>query len=760
MLFAPMAARADEASSLYAKGKDLEAKQDYEGAYAFYANAYQLKPTNLSYRLAATRIRVFAALQHVHRGQQLRDQGKLQEALLEFQSAQDIDPGSFIGQQEIRRTQIMISAANAKGGPVTAENQLTGAESARGPVVLAPVADVPISLKMTEDSKVIYATLCKLAGINVVFDPDYKPQRISVDLNGVSLTEALEIMWIETRTFYRPVTPNTIFVAADTPAKRKEIEQNVLKTFYLTNLSETAEIQDVVTTLRTELEVTKISPLLNQAAIVMRGTPDQIALAEKLINDMDKAKPEVVVEVAILQVSREKARNLGIQPPTSTTVTLVGTTGTSTGTGTGGGTGTGTGTGSGTTTPPSNTGVFTLNDFTHLNATNFAVTVPQVSISALASDSNSKLLQNPQIRALDGQKATLKIGQRVPVATGSFSGGGTAAVSALVNTQFQYLDVGVNVDITPRVHANNDVSLKVMLDVSSVDGTSNIGGITQPIIGQHKIEQEIRLKEGEVNVIGGMLDETNSKSLSGYPGLSKIPILRYLFSQEQTDQRENEIIFVLVPRIIRGQELNNLNVRTVDVGTASTIDLRHGAPVALKPVSLAAPQATTPGPAAAAAGLPPLTMPAQRAPVPAPQPVLIDFSPPQITATAGDSFTVDVLINGAQNLFSAPLAIQYDPTKLQLLDASNGDFLTQDKQTVAMARRDDPAGGLVLLTADRPAGASGVSGSGSLFRLKFIAKAEGRATISIAHSGLKDSSNQEIPASGVQALVEIKRRAT
>jgi hypothetical protein len=180
--------------------------------------------------------------------------------------------------------------------------------------------------------------------------------------------------------------------------------------------------------------------------------------------------------------------------------------------------------------------------------------------------------------------------------------------------------------------------------------------------------------------------------------------------------------------------------------------------VALKPVSLGPPQETAPSLAAGAAALPRLSTPLQRAPAAPPQPVLIEFSPSQITTTAGDSFTVDVLINGAQNLFSAPLAIQYDRTKLQLLDASSGDFLSQDKQTVAMARRDDPAGGLVLLTADRPVGLSGVSGSGSLFRLKFIATAEGRATISIARSGLKDSNNQEIPASGVQALVEIKRR--
>src|SRR4029077_6798645 len=181
----------------------------------------------------------------------------------------------------------------------------------------------------------------------------------------------------------------------------------------------------------------------------------------------------------------------------------------------------------GTTTTPitsgSNNNGLTLNSLGNLNATDFQVTIPSANLSAVLSDSDTKLIQNPQIRALDGQKATLKIGDRVPVATGSFQPGiGGVGINPLVNTQFQYLDVGVNIDITPHVHSNGEVTLKISMDISSVTGQSSIGGISQPIIGQRKIEHEIRLKDGESNLLGGMMEDQQTRSLSGLPGLAQI----------------------------------------------------------------------------------------------------------------------------------------------------------------------------------------------------------------------------------------------
>jgi general secretion pathway protein D len=433
---------ADKAKTVYEKGQDAEARENFEAAYNFYKQAFDLKPKDLRYKASFERLRFKAAATIVHHAQGLRDQGKLQEALAEFQKAAQIDPSLFIAQQELKRTLQMINDASnpppqAAGPPSSLERKI---KEAAGPVELAPISNVPITVKLTEDSKVIYQTVGQLAGINVLFDPDYTSRRIKVELNGVTLEEALQITALESKTFWRPVTGNTIFVAQDNPAKRKELEQSVLKTFYLSNLSQPTELQDVVNAIRAVLDVQRVQQLLSQNALVVRGTPDQIALAEKLVDDLDKARPEVVVDIAVLQVSKDKSRTLGLSPPTSATVALqsnINTTPAASGT-------------SGTTTP-SSPGGLELNTLGNLNATDFQVTIPSANLSAVMGDSDTKMLQNPQVRALDNQKATLKIGERVPVATGSFQPGiGGVGINPLVNTQFQYLDVGVNIDVTPQ----------------------------------------------------------------------------------------------------------------------------------------------------------------------------------------------------------------------------------------------------------------------------------------------------------------------
>jgi len=742
-------AAADKAKSLYNKGKDAEARQNYEEAYEDYKQAFDLKPKDLAYRAAYDRSRFLAGASHVHRGQLLREAGKLQEALTEFQKAAEIDPSSFIAQQEIRRTQRLMDSANVPAPQAAASSGLEKrVQEAQGPVELAPISNVPITLKLTEDTKVIYETVGKLAGINVLFDPEYTSRRVKIELNGVTLEEALSIIALESKTFWRPVTPNTIFVAQDNPAKRKDLEQSVIKTFYLANLSQPTELQDVVNALRQILEISRIQPLPSQGALVVRGTPDQIALAEKLVGDLDKSRSEVIVEVAVMQVSRDKTRNLGINPPTSATVALQEKINNTIPSSTNNGTTT-------TSSSSSSSGAnsINLNRLGNLNATDFTVTIPPAAATALFSDSSTKIIQNPQIRAVDGQKASLKIGDRVPVATGSFQPGiGGVGINPLVNTQFQYLDVGVNIDITPRIHAGREVTLKVMMDISNVTGQSNIGGISQPIIGQRKIEHEIRLKEGEVNLLGGMLEDSQTKSLSGIPGLSQIPILRYLFGQTNTEHRENEIVFALIPHIIRGQELSDLNQKALQIGTASAIELRRvsrpqAAPSTAPAVQPApAPQAAPEAPAAA----PPTQPQASQGGA------SFTFDPANISQAPGSTFAVNVMLSGAQNVYSVPLQVSYDPKVLQVVNVSNGGLLSQDGQAVALVHRDDDNAGALQITATRPPGTSGVSGQGSVVTLTFMAKARGQSALTISKGGARDPGMRPMPVAGAVATVTVQ----
>src|SRR3954447_20095539 len=643
--FAALPALADKAKDLFDKGRDAEARQQYEAAFGFFRQAYQLKPKDLRHRAAFEHARFDAGAEAVHRGQQLREEGKLQEALAEFQKAAAIDPSSFIAKQEITRTLKLINdqqnpQPQAAGVPGSLERRI---HEAGGPVELTPISNVPVTLKMLNTkSDVVYRTVGQLAGINVLFDPDYTPRPINVDLNGVSLEDALEITALESKTFWRPVTPNTIFIATDNPAKRKELEQSVLKTFYLTNLSQPTELQDVVNAIRAVLDVQRVQQLLSQNALVVRGTPDQIALAQKLVQDLDKARPEVIVDIAVMQVSKDRSRTLGLSPPTSATVTLqpnINQTTTTTSGATNAGNG---GTVTQTTGNGSN-GSINLNTLGNLNATDFQVTIPSANLSAVLGQSDTKLIQNPQIRALDGQKASLKIGDRVPVATGSFQPGiGGVGINPLVNTQFQYLDVGVNIDITPHVHANGEVTLKILMDVSAVTGQQNIGGISQPIIGQRKIEHEIRLKDGEANLLGGIMEDQQTKSLSGIPGLAQIPILKYLFGQTTQDHSENQIVFAIVPHIIRATDVNEVNQRAIDIGTATTIGLhrasRSAAPSgsASQPGQSGTPSIVPAGPSANQSPVRPAQTAAQNANPGGNASFL--FDPPTVQAVKGNTF--------------------------------------------------------------------------------------------------------------------------
>jgi general secretion pathway protein D len=763
----------ESAKDSFKKGVHAEALQDYETAYTYYRQAYQLEPTNVKYRVPYQRTRFLAAASMVHRGQKLRDEGKLQEALQLFEQAAGIDPSNQLAGQEVLRTQEMIAKqAGAPGPPPKKEDPLQRRlEEALPPVRLNPISNAPLNaLEYTEDAKTIYETIGKLAGINVLFDPDYTSRRVSVKLKDVSLLEALDILALESRTFWRPVTPNTIFVAQDTQAKRRELEQNAIKTFYLGNVSAPTDLQDIVNTIRTVLEVQRIQQIPSQNAIVIKATPDQLALAQKMVDDIDKGKPEVVVDVVVAQVRRDKTRNLGIVPPQTASVALQGTgTTTTTGTGT---------TTTGTTTTPANP--INFNSLQHLNSTNYAVTIAPVTASALLNDSDTRILQNPQIRASNGEKAKLTIADKIPIATGSFGtpvGVGTAVGAVGVNTQFTYTDVGVIMEITPTIHPDGQVTLKTSLEISNVSSQSTIGGITQPIISQRKIEHTIRLDDGEINLLGGIMEQDYTKSTSGWPFLGQIPILKYIFSQENKEVTTNEIIFLLIPHVVRAQQLTDLNRRALDVGTGTGIDLRiaakqpaenggaqaasAGSPARFAEVASPAPAGaavspavTTPAPSSPAASSPPSGASGATA-SPAGNQLSLRLDPGNIAQAQGSTFALNVVLAHGQDISSVPIQIAYDPKVVEFVGVTNGDYLSKDGQTVALVQRNDPVSGRLTVSAQRPPGSAGVSGDGTVFNLTFKAKAKGAGVVSISVAGARNSQNQPLVVMGSQAAVTV-----
>lgn len=791
--------QAQSANTWNKRGQQAEAREDYDAAFEAYRQAWLKKPRDMRFKERYERLRFQAANQHVDRGRVLRQAGDAGGALNEFARALQIDPGNQAAAQELQLTQKPGAAAPAPQSsattPAGAESKaLSNAgpeaqvlvpgvdeetphqrevrrqvESLSGPPQLQPVSNDPITLHAVEDTKNIYQAICKAAGLNVIFDPKYNSIRIPVDLVNVSLYDALRIVGTLTKTFWKPVTPNTIYVAEDNQTNRNEQGEQAVQTFYLTNVAQQNDANEILIALRNLLDQrAKLYLVASQNALVIKAAPDELVLAEKVINDLDRTRPEVVVDVAVLEVNRQKERNLGITLPQSFGLTPQASnynqnsTNTS-GTGTGTSTGTGTGTGSNTTNG------LTLNTLGNLNATNFAVTVTGGQVNALLSDTDTRILQNPRIRATDGQRAVLKIGSKIPIATGSYNAGVSAGIASLgVQTQFQYLDVGVNIDMTPTVHYDREVSLKMKVEVSSQNGSSTISGVTEPIISQRSAEQTIELKDGEPSLLAGILMNQDTKNVSGTPGLGELPILKYFFSSQDKIQQSDEIVFLLIPHIVRDSLLTDENTRPIYAGTGNAVELirrgseaSSGAPQGPNAVYNPTPASSTTAANAAAAMIPSIAAAAQPTPPPpgnTPSTTgvtplnLSVVTPPQ--TPVGSTFQVTVRASNAHDLFSVPLQMQFDPKVLALVGVDAGDLLGRDGQAVALVHRDE-GNGAVTISATRPPNTAGISGEGPVCVLTFKAIAPGNSSLALVRIGARDSHQNTLPAVGSQGTVQV-----
>jgi general secretion pathway protein D len=359
---------------------------------------------------------------------------------------------------------------------------------------------------------------------------------------------------------------------------------------------------------------------------------------------------------------------------------------------------------------------------------------------------------------VDGQPAKLRIGDRVPVATGSFqagvgvgSTGGAGFVNPLVNTQFQYIDVGVNLDITPRVHPNHEVSLKVSVEVSSVTGQATIGGIQQPIISQRKIDHDIRLKEGEASVLAGLITKTNTKSLNGWPGLAKVPLLRYLFSEDTNNVEDDEILVILTPRIVRMPDWTRANLRPLYSGSETNVQVKREREVRAPNAQPSAQEvpagtATTPVP----------TAPAAANPAQGGQSAQLRFEPRSLTLKTGQQATIGVVVDNVNDLFSIPFLLQYNPAVISVEEVQHGGFLQGGNQEIAIVQRVDKEHGQAIISATRQPNTVGVSGTGTVMGIVVKALAPGTSNLSIVQVNAKDSQQKPIPLVSSEATLQVQ----
>jgi len=742
----------------YSKGRKAETIQDYDAALEFYTKALKSDPNNAGYKIRLNQTRFEAGEMHIKLGLKARENGDLQGAAAQFQRAQNVDPSSSIAGQELKKTLDMIAEQTHAGENAKPASENDGQKFMTAPPQLKPLSSVAISYKASGDAKIVFDTIGKLAGVTVIYDPDFPARRISADLNNVTLEQALEIVCLQSKAVWKPITENIILVYPDQATKRKENEEEVLKTFYLSNTVTPQDLTEIVTGLRSLFDLKRVQQLNSQNAIIIRATPDVLTLIGKVIDDIDKAKPEVVIQVEVLEARTDRMRNLGVSPGQSASIAINPNATTT----------------SGSTTTSTTTNNTTLDTLRHLNGSDYSVTLPNFTANAVLTDTYTKIIQNPEIRSVDGQQAKLKIGDRIPIATGSFQAGvGVGAVGSaglvnpLVNTQFTYQDVGVNIDVTPRVHPNREISMKTKIEVSSVTGTSTIGGISQPIISQRVVEHDIRLKDGEAFILGGLIQRTDSRTLNGWPGFAKIPVLRYLFSSDNIDHQEDEVLIVMIPHIVRMQDWTKENLLGIYSGSDLDVKVKHES-------EMRAPVTETPKPGQAPAGMTPgATTPGAAAPGTAPaaagvnppqgQPGKMRFEPGTFSLKVGETKTVAVVVENVNDLFSIPMLLQYNPAVISIeefqhavSEGQHGGFLSGGTQEIAIVSNVNKEKGQAVISATRQPNTAGVSGSGTLLGIVIKGIAPGSSNLSIVQQNAKDSQQRPIPIVTSEATVQVQ----
>jgi general secretion pathway protein D len=523
-------------SSAFRNGESAERSQDYDRAVLEYSKALQKDPGNLEYKGALGRARIRAAGVHATNARRLAARGQYKEALDEYQLALDLNPG-VLGLSE-ERDQVKALALGGAHPASSEELRARVREHLLPGLDLPEAAKIPLGLSFKNASmRDTFLALGKAMGVNFVFDPQFQDVPVTLDLANAPFERALIALAGVGHVFYTVVDSKVVMVHPDTTMKRKEYEQQVVKTFFLSN----AELKEVEPLLRNVLGARRIASSAADNAVTINDSPDKVAAAEKIVQALDRRRGEVVVSVEILEVNRDLLKDYGIEVTSSPQG----------GTGIQGG------------IFPNPEGITNLSQNPYQASNLIVSNLPGVIYRLLSTDTSTRILANPELRTSDGQVAQARFGQQVPVPVTTFSPIATGGVAQQPVTSFEYKNVGVNIDITPRIHQDGEVSLTLKLDISSL-GPAGFQGL--PTFNSRQVTAVIRLRDGETNILAGLINDQESMSLTGLPGIEKIPFLGRLFARNTKELIRTDIVMTMTPHVVRLPELREEDMRSFVLG--------------------------------------------------------------------------------------------------------------------------------------------------------------------------------------------------
>jgi general secretion pathway protein D len=544
-ILAAVAVSGCAAAAAIHKGEDAEFRMDYDHAVVEYMKALRLDPDSGDARQGLQRAKLRAAEEHLLRARRLAALNRLDEAVVEYGVATDLNPASSVIDDELKATRAKLRTRVAVSHEGKTELQtLIDRTRDLPPSGLDLPADVrmPASLTFRDaGSRDVFTTIARFGGIGLVFDTQFRNEPVSVDLRNASLENALGTVAAATRTFFRVTAPQTIVIVPDTPTKRREYEEEVVRTFYLSN----ADLKETLDLLRVVLDARRVSPITAMNAVTIKDTPERIAAAGRIITAIDKARPEVIVDVELLEVDRTRLLEYGLQIASPGSPGLNGSV----------------------TVASDANNTLTLENLKNLSAKDILFTnLPGLYYRLLKSDANTRVLANPQLRSSEGIPASARFGDQIPIPVTTFSPIATGGVPQQPVTSYNYQNVGVNIDIIPRTHHDADVTLQLNIAVTAVSGTG-FGGL--PTLANREIKNQIRLRDGETSLLAGLIRDDERRSLDGIPGLSDIPLVGKMFAHSQKTSTQTDIVLMLTPHIVRVLDLSESDLRPFRVSRDS-----------------------------------------------------------------------------------------------------------------------------------------------------------------------------------------------
>lgn len=692
-------------STDYRQGVKSEMNQNYEEAVRQYQKASLDHPNEPVYRMALVRARTLACLFYLHEGRSLVAQNKKKEAELSYRKCLVFDPQNVMAANELRALLAPPEKA-AKNG-----------EKLEGPVRLKGAGE-PLDLSFRNEVSVrsIFQTLGRMAGVNFLYDDQFRDTNLAIDLTGKDLQQAINFLCVASKNFPRVIDERTVIIVPDNVQKRMQYELNAIKTFYLSNL-DVSDVQMRLTQMvKTMYKVPSIQVDKNLNSITIRDTPQAVALAEKLLRSWDKPKGEVLIEIEIMEVSRLREKNLGIDLSKGALgLSFIPADGSM-----------------------NEDGFFPIQGVNFGDLANYQLTVPTALATILAADSDTKIIAQPKIRGLGGEKIEYVVGQKVPIVNSQFVAvaAGGLGTQPIVNYNLQ--DIGITIKMTPRIHTEREVTLEIELTISSIAGQGTAG---IPIIANREIKNTVRLKDGETNLLAGLLRDEERRSAGGITWLKDIPLLGYLFSSNKKVIDQSDVVLTITPHILREIEVTEEDAKPlwVDPDNLSGVTGAGAASALNRGAVTAAEEA------------------AQAAEEPAPEETGANgvyLSPASFEAPRDREFRMNVELSSEKEIGNASLVLTFDPRVLKLKDVLEGGGLRQLGEKVPFIK--SISGGTCTIGFSSPPGSPGFKGRGVLAVLVFTSVGSGQASVAFSSATAGSPMGQAVVLETGEATVNIR----